>query len=78
MIDENDFPGWMRLGKADCGWSNIAADETCPKYIRQDVVDATIDESLIPLEQTISELSERIAMLEAENNRLRRRTEFKW
>jgi hypothetical protein len=66
MIDDKDFPEWMRLGKADCGWSNIAADETSPKYIREDVVDAMVADFVL-----------RIGVLEADNNRLRRRTEFK-
>jgi hypothetical protein len=69
--DDYDFPGWMRLGKADCGWSNIAADETSPRYLREDIVNATIAEET-------RMLLDRVRMLEAENNRLRRRTEFKW
>lgn len=34
-----DWPEWMDLGKAECGWSNIAADEgNRQRYVRADLV----------------------------------------
>lgn len=36
---EHDWPEWMHLGKAKCGWSNMAADEgNQQRYVRADIV----------------------------------------